>query len=108
MAHNVGYELERLEQLMASCVENWKQEHDEAGYENFLYSLEYLKRIVHVRNDWLEEQKEQLLSHLEDLYLVVQNKDIIAICDVMEWALLPLIRGWRKVVSLDDSMPDER
>lgn len=106
MEHKADQELERLEQLLVSCVQHWKQDQDAAGYADFIRFLEQLECCVDLYFDRIGERKEHFIANLNVLYRDVQNKDIIAIDDVVERELAPFIRGWRKVVIPDERKPN--
>lgn len=89
-------QLEQLGNLIALCIGNWKSGYDPEGYERFIRSLEQLEHIVDVQYDLIEDQKARLFLCLENMYQYVQNKDLFAVCDVLEYEWLPLIREWEK------------
>lgn len=89
---NVAQELERLEHLLTNCFEEWKLDNDAAAYRSFIGFLDVLEHMAACHCDRLNDVKEPLYAALEELDLLVRNKDIVSICDVMEYQLLPIVR----------------
>jgi hypothetical protein len=96
MERNVVDELEQMEHCIAACVGNWNLQQDTVGYQLFMRFLQQLEAIVDTYWDEFGESEEQLLTCLDHLYLDVKNKDIIAIGDVLNDELKPIIGCWKK------------
>lgn len=99
---NFIFDLEQVEKFIYSSTENWKLYHDANSYRDFIFFLEYMDHIVEQYFDKLEEYKNPLYLNLETLFQYVQRKDLIAVIDLLEYELKPLISQWKKGVRLND------
>lgn len=94
------HKLDLLDQTLTALVANWKKGHDHAGYKQLLESFEHLESIVDLGFNRLDEESTTsitlLLPVLEQMELCIQNKDIIALTDVIEYRMCPFLSAWRK------------
>lgn len=96
MERNFVQELDELNHAITSCVLKWKTGYDEGGYQDFIRSLERLESTLENHFAELSADIEPLIATLRKLDQLVQNKDIMAVSDIMEYDLQPLVFAWRK------------
>ncbi|OGX68405.1 MAG: hypothetical protein A2189_07510 [Paenibacillus sp. RIFOXYA1_FULL_44_5] len=96
MSDQLKFELDQLSHSLLVTAEYWKTNQDAAGYEHFIHSLEHLKNIIRLYFERLGNQKEQLFSSLLAMQQLVQRQDIVAVIDLIEYNLQPLVCGLKK------------
>jgi Zn-dependent M32 family carboxypeptidase len=96
LAGNLAGELEYLHQLLATCANAWRLGYDENGYQSFIQSVEQLRDTIEAHFDQLSDDMEPLIRMLERLDQYVQQKDIMAVQDVVEYEWLPLMEKWKR------------
>lgn len=97
--------LAQLETAISSCIQEWKRDNDETGYERFLQSLDLLEAMADAAAADGGSEPAKLVPLLTKLHAHVRNRDIVAIVDEFEWSLIPFVRDWRKVVTANAGNP---
>jgi hypothetical protein len=86
-------EYRRLEQSLSGAIENLRSRRDAPGLDAFLDSVDDMEDIVDACLHL--EQYEPIgyfLPYIRLIQTVVQNEDIVALTDIMEFMLLPLAK----------------
>ncbi|WP_025026498.1 hypothetical protein [Caldalkalibacillus mannanilyticus] len=106
MKREMNKELLLLQQALQSCIENWKLDHDVAGYEAFIRTLQLLERVIELYFDELENL-EIIAIWINQLDSLIQNMDFIGVLDLLEYDLQPLVRKWIKESEVHDRKTEQ-
>ncbi|MFD1673784.1 hypothetical protein [Alicyclobacillus fodiniaquatilis] len=106
MKAHLAQDIETLHELLAACVHAWQMGYDTGGYQCFAQSVTQLESMVETHFDDLQAEGESLIQMLARLARFVQQKDIMAVQDVVEYEWLPLVIAWKRRWAADDHTTD--
>jgi hypothetical protein len=87
---------ERFLNSLLSSIEHFRMGEDQLGLDCFLNSFLDLEMIVELF-PYLEDSSEpfkQIVTVTEGIYQNMQNQDVIALTDALEFKLYPLAKKW--------------
>ncbi len=96
MATERTKQVETLNRCLQACIDYWKQDNDELGYDCFLQSLDQLDTVID-QAELSVAQSQQLGLTLEHLYQYVCQKDFTAMIDCLEFELLSITENLQSV-----------
>lgn len=89
-------QVQTLNRCLQACIDYWKQDNDELGYDCFLKSLDQLDTVID-QAELSSAQSHQLGLSLEHLHQCVCKKDFIAMIDCIEFELLAITENLQSV-----------
>ena len=87
---------DRFQNSLLSSIEHFRNGEDNAGIDIFLSGIEDLEDVLDTYQ-CLSESKvkiDNLLPAVQNLYVCMQNQDIVGMIDIMEFAIYPLTKQW--------------
>lgn len=78
---------------------DWRIGNDNSGLSNFITSIQYLDDflncIINESNNYKIKLNSKLYPLLDNINNLLVKKDIISICDLIEFQLIPCLNGLR-------------
>lgn len=93
--------LDDVSRSMKSCIQSWRSGNDHQGLQFFLQMIEQLESKLD--GDLTDGEQTELQFILEEMYRLVQNRDVIGMTDALEFRLTPRIQQWEKGVGKDEN-----
>ncbi|SDI30884.1 hypothetical protein [Alteribacillus bidgolensis] len=88
--------LDRLERAILSSVKQFRLGNDHLGLDHFLHSIDDLEILIECQQYSGEPQGhlDKIIIILDKLYEAMKNKDVLAMTDLLECKLYPLMNQW--------------